>query len=97
MPDCEDVLPPNLGETYTEHQSIGVVSSGARLLDIWMPLTGRIININLEIVSNPGLINSDPCAAGRVAEIKPLDPPKPQNLMTGAEYREYLLTDPRVP
>ena len=51
---------PKLGASIEAHASVGVVESVKAASEIYSPLSGTVIAINHEVVTDPSLINSAP-------------------------------------
>jgi glycine cleavage system H protein len=56
-------LPP-VGRAVKANEPCAVVESVKTASDIYSPLSGKIVEINPEVVANPALVNTDPYAAG---------------------------------
>jgi glycine cleavage system H protein len=55
---------PEVGSTVTAGETCGEVESTKSVSDLYAPVTGEVVEINDEVVSDPALINSDPYGAG---------------------------------
>jgi glycine cleavage system H protein len=55
---------PEVGKTYNKGDVAGVVESVKAAADIYMPVTGEIVEVNEELRANPGLANTDPMGNG---------------------------------
>ena len=55
---------PEVGATVTAGETCGEVESTKSVSDLYAPVTGEVVEINDEVVSDPALINSDPYGAG---------------------------------
>jgi len=81
---------PNVGDTFTAGQTIGVVESVKAVSDIYTPLSGEVIDANKELVKTPERLNSDPYGAAWLIKIKPSNPAEAKNLMSAEAYQKYL-------
>ncbi|EDK45372.1 glycine cleavage system H protein [Lodderomyces elongisporus NRRL YB-4239] len=61
---------PELGETVEKGDKIGAVESVKASSEIYSPVSGEVIGVNLNLESEPGLINEDPSVEGWIAQIK---------------------------
>jgi glycine cleavage system H protein len=55
---------PEVGRSYAKGEIAGVVESVKAAADIYMPVTGEVVEVNEELRANPSLANSDPMGAG---------------------------------
>ena len=61
---------PAVGDTVTAGESCGEVESTKSVSDLYAPVNGEVVAINEELDSDPGVINSDPYAAGWMFEVR---------------------------
>jgi glycine cleavage system H protein len=71
------------GETLTTIESVKAAS------DIFAPLSGEVVEVNGEVISEPSIINKDPYEKGWIAKIKIENPEEIKNLMDAKQYAEY--------
>ncbi|RDI20156.1 glycine cleavage system H protein [Pseudacidovorax intermedius] len=55
---------PEVGKTFKQGEVAGVVESVKAAADIYMPVTGEIVEVNEALRADPSLANSDPMGAG---------------------------------
>jgi len=55
---------PQVGKTYTKGEVAGVVESVKAAADIYMPVTGEVVEVNEELRNDPSLANKDPMGNG---------------------------------
>jgi glycine cleavage system H protein len=89
------VTPKKVGRKLRAEQSVATVESGKWVGPVPCPVAGVLVEVNTELVAQPGLLNTDPYGAGWVARIEPDDwDTDSANLVTGAEamaaYAEFL-------
>ena len=70
------------GEVFGSVEAVKTVS------DLFMPMTGEIIEINQKIIDNPELVNSDPYGEGWMVKIKILDSNEVEDLLDLKSYEE---------
>ena len=70
------------GEVFGSVEAVKTVS------DLFMPMTGEIIEVNQKIIDNPELVNSDPYGEGWMIKIKILDSNEVENLLDLKSYEE---------
>jgi glycine cleavage system H protein len=55
---------PEVGKSYNKGEIAGVVESVKAAADIYMPVTGEVVEVNEELRANPALANTDPMGNG---------------------------------
>jgi glycine cleavage system H protein len=81
---------PDVGSTLNKGEAFGVVESVKAASDLYMPVSGEIVEINEALVDTPETINTDPYGAGWMIKIKPSNPSEWDSLLSGAEYEQGL-------
>ncbi len=76
-------------EQFGELASIESVKAAS---DIFSPISGKIIEVNTDLETDPGLINRSPYEKGWIAKIEITDEEEASNLMTADEYENFLET-----
>ena len=59
-----------LGKEVSREDVFGTVEAVKTVSDLFMPLTGKILEINKKLDTNPELVNSDPYGEGWMVKIK---------------------------
>jgi glycine cleavage system H protein len=77
---------PQVGAVLEPRQAAAVVESVKAASDIYSPVSGQVAEINSELESNPGLVNTDPYNAGWLFKLKLSKPEEISALKTAAEY-----------
>ena len=81
---------PKVGATYGAHESMGSVESVKAVSDIFIPVSGEIVEINEGLNDAPESANSDPYGAAWMAKVRLSNPAEIDELMDAAQYQEYL-------
>lgn len=55
---------PEVGKTFKKGEVAGVVESVKAAADLYMPVTGEIVEVNEDLRNDPSLANSDPLGNG---------------------------------
>ncbi len=58
--------------------------------DLYAPISGEVLEINLELESRPELMNEDPYGEGWILKLKIKSPDELQNLMGVEDYEAYV-------
>lgn len=77
---------PDIGSVLNQGEVFGVVESVKAASDLYMPVSGEIIEINEALADTPETVNTDPYRAGWMIKIKPSNPNEWDSLLSGDEY-----------
>ncbi len=81
---------PKVGVAVTAGQQIGEVESTKTTSIIYTPVSGTIAKINADLKNNPEAVNTDPYGKGWMVVIDLTAPAEVEQLMTAAQYEEFL-------
>ena len=81
---------PKVGDDVDAGSDCAVVESVKAASDIYAPISGKITDINQEVIDNPGLVNEDPYGKGWFFKIKISDPAELEDLLSDTDYEEQL-------
>ena len=77
---------PAVGSTFKAGDVAGVVESVKAAADVYMPVTGEIIEVNEALRDDPSLANTDPLGAGWFFKMKLSDASQLDALMDTTAY-----------
>ena len=80
---------PAVGTHFTQKATAGVVESVKAAADVYMPVTGEIIEVNEALREDPSLANSDPLGAGWFFKVKMTDMAQLDALMDETTYTQF--------
>ena len=80
---------PEVGKTYAQKDTAGVVESVKAAADVYMPVTGEVVEVNQALADEPSLANSDPMGAGWFFKVKLAKPDEIAALMDEAGYNAF--------
>ncbi len=80
---------PAVGTSLAQKDIAGVVESVKAAADVYMPVSGEIIEINQALKDNPSLANSDPLGTGWLFKIRLSDASQLDALMDEATYTTF--------
>jgi glycine cleavage system H protein len=89
LSDLVFVQLPKVGQRLTKGKEAATVESVKAASDIFSPVTGGVLEVNPAIVSEPGLVNSDPMGAGWFFKVRIERPAELAELMDESQYRDY--------
>jgi glycine cleavage system H protein len=78
-----------LGETIEAGEVFGSVEAVKTVSDLFMPVTGQILEFNEELESSPELVNESPYEAGWMVKVK-ITGDLPDDLLDAAAYGELV-------
>ena len=78
-----------LGETLEAGEIFGTVEAVKTVSDLFMPVTGEILELNGELESSPELVNDSPYTEGWMVKVK-LTGPLPADLLDAETYKELI-------
>lgn len=77
---------PEVGDSFDQGESFGVVESVKAASDLYMPMGGEIVEVNDTLEDSPEIINKDPYGEGWMIKFKPSDPGEWDDLLSPEEY-----------
>ncbi|MDO4592900.1 MAG: glycine cleavage system protein GcvH [Comamonadaceae bacterium] len=80
---------PAVGTTFSQGDVTGVVESVKAAADVYMPVSGEIVEVNEALRADPALANTDPLNAGWFFKVKLSDPSQLDGLMDETAYSDF--------
>ncbi len=80
---------PAVGATLAQKETAGVVESVKAAADVYMPVSGEVVEVNEALRSDPSLANSDPLGAGWFFKVKLSDASQLDDLMDETSYTQF--------
>ena len=77
---------PEVGKTIAQKDIAGVVESVKAAADVYMPVSGEIVEVNEDLRNDPSLANSDPLGAGWFFKVRLSDPAQVDALLDETAY-----------
>jgi glycine cleavage system H protein len=79
-----------LNETLGREEVFGTVEAVKTVSDLFLPLSGEIIEFNPALEDEPEKVNSDPYGDGWMVKIKISDPSEIEALLSAGAYKELI-------
>lgn len=79
-----------IGQTINQGEVFGTVEAVKTVSDLFMPITGEIIELNSEIESQPELVNSDPYGKGWIVKAKVKNSGELNSLLSSEDYQKLI-------
>ena len=80
---------PEVGDSFAQGDSFGVVESVKAASDLYLPMGGEIVEVNDALVDAPEIMNSDPYGEAWIIKFKASDPAGFDQLMSPEDYEIY--------
>lgn len=80
---------PSVGRKLKKGDEAAVVESVKAASEIYSPASGTVIEVNLGLTSEPGLINSSPDSDGWIFKLSLDNPSELDSLMDDAAYAKH--------
>lgn len=79
-----------VGEEIDKDETFGTIEAVKTVSDLFMPVSGEIVEYNEKLDDNPEVINSDPYGDGWIVKIKLTNSGEVSDLLDAAAYRELI-------
>jgi glycine cleavage system H protein len=79
---------PNIGYSFQQDEVFGSVEAVKTVSDLFMPVTGKVVETNELLLKAPTLINDNPYKDGWLIKIEIQDVAELENLLTSNQYKE---------
>ena len=83
---------PEVGRSFAKGEIAGVVESVKAAADIYMPVSGEVVEVNEALRNEPGLANTDPLGNGWFFKVKIANMAEFDELMDPPAYDALLKT-----
>ena len=74
----------NVGDVFGSVEAVKTVS------DLYLPISGKVVEFNEELESEPELVNSDPYGKGWIIKLKIADDADQSELLSAEQYQEVI-------
>ncbi len=81
---------PDTGSEFSAGDSVGSIESVKAVADLYLPVSGEVIEINEGLDGDPGLVNNSPMDDGWMFKVRMTDSSEADGLMDAAAYEELL-------
>lgn len=77
-------------EDFNKGDSFSVVESVKSANDLYIPVSGEVVEVNEELEDNPDLVNSDAFGEGWICKIKPSDKSELDEMLSADDYKKLI-------
>ena len=81
---------PEIGSEFSQGDTVGTIESVKAVADLYLPVSGEVIEVNEAVIDSPELVNSDPLEDGWLLRVRMSDPAEADKLLDAAAYGELL-------
>lgn len=79
-----------VGETLDREAVFGTVEAVKTVSDLFMPVSGEVLEVNPDLESSPESVNKDPYGKGWMIKVKLADDSQVSALLSAAQYRSLI-------
>jgi glycine cleavage system H protein len=79
-----------VGETLNKEDVFGTIEAVKTVSDMFMPVSGEILELNAALEESPDVVNKDPYGRGWMVKIKITNPSEVANLLSPEQYKAIL-------
>jgi glycine cleavage system H protein len=79
-----------VGQTLNQGEAFGTIEAVKTVSDAFMPVSGKILEKNEKLDSQPELLNKDPYGEGWMIKITITNPSELDNLLTAEQYKAHI-------
>jgi glycine cleavage system H protein len=80
---------PKVGAELDQNDELGSIESVKAVSELFVPVSGVVVEVNDKLTDKPELVNTDPYGDGWMIRIRMSDPSELDELMSPEEYDEY--------
>ena len=77
-------------ELLKQHEVFGTIEAIKTVSDLFLPMSGQILEVNPKIITNPELVNKDPYGEGWLIKMKISNNEESSTLLYSAEYQRKI-------
>ena len=81
---------PSAGDKFARKDVFGTVEAVKAVSDLYLPVTGEIVEVNEALANDPALVNSDPYGAGWMLKVRLSEASELDSLLGADEYRQQI-------
>src|SRR6056297_2952259 len=78
------------GENLEKEEVFGTVEAVKTVSDIFMPISGEVVEVNSKLEDSPEIVNKDPYGEGWLIKIKLSDKSELDELLDASRYKELI-------
>ncbi len=79
-----------VGESLNKKEVFGTIEAVKTVSDMFMPVSGEVLEVNPALEESPAVVNKDPYGKGWMVKIKITNPSEVNDLLTAEKYTALL-------
>lgn len=79
-----------VGDNLSKEEVFGTVEAVKTVSDLFMPISGEVLELNNAIETNPEIVNSDPYGKGWMIKVKIGDASELDSLLSSSDYQNIV-------
>ncbi len=79
-----------VGDSLTAEAVFGTVEAVKTVSDLFMPVTGKVVEFNKSLEQNPEAVNKDPYGDGWMIRVELADLSQIDHLLSAADYKQLV-------
>lgn len=79
-----------VGKEVSQEDVFGTVEAVKTVSDLFMPVTGKIVEFNKKLDTNPELVNNDPYGVGWMVKVDMADSVQIDSLLSADDYKTQI-------
>lgn len=79
-----------VGKDLNEGEIFGTVEAVKTVSDLYLPVGGKVTEVNAGLTDNPEYVNTDPYGKGWIIKMEVTDLAQVEGLLTAAAYKELI-------
>jgi glycine cleavage system H protein len=84
---------PKVGRAVKQMEAFGVVESVKAVSDVYAPVSGAVVEVNVGLETTPELVNKDCYGAGWIVVVEMASPKELDALMDATAYEAFLASE----
>lgn len=80
----------SIGIDVKKGDTLGSIEAVKTVSDVYCPISGRLLDINLSINDNPSIVNRDPYGDGWIIKIEPSDKSELEDMLEANVYKDLI-------
>jgi len=80
----------SVGNTLSKEEVFGTIEAVKTVSDLFMPVSGKVVELNAAIEANPELVNSDPYGEGWIVKVDLSNASEVDALLSADDYKKLI-------
>ena len=81
---------PKVGTTFAKMAVFGTIEAVKAVSELYSPIAGSVVEINVAIEGDPAVVNRDPYGGGWMIKLRVQNPAELRDLLTAAQYTQHI-------